>query len=109
MAKLVDHSQQDWQPVRADLTRGVTGKLLLAGPTRMVLTRVTPGGIFQSHRDSYGHLFHVLKGVGAFSAGEHEYQLTAGMSLQVAAGELHGYRNSGSAELLLLSLNLPTA
>ena len=65
MAKLTDTNAQDWQPLRPELTTGVSGKLLRDGATRIVLTRVVPGGIFRPHRDSYGHLFHFLSGAGS--------------------------------------------
>ena len=107
MERLIDTNQQQWQPVRPDLTAGITGKLLLEGPTRMVLTRVRPGGVFHPHRDSYRHLFHILYGQGAFQVEGEQMILTAGLTLQVEAGELHGYENHGEDDLLLLSLNLP--
>ena len=107
MAKLIDPRAADWQPVRPELTTGITGKLLLDGATKVVLTRVAPGGIFRPHRDSYGHLFHILSGQVLARVEAQEYRLSAGMSLQVDVGELHGYENCGTAELLLISLNLP--
>ena len=109
MAKLIDSRVQDWQPVRPELTSGVTGKLLLDGATKMVLTKVEQGGVFRRHRDNYGHLFHILAGEGVMWVDAQKYQLCAGMSLQVDAGELHGYENGGVDELLLISLNLPAA
>ena len=107
MAKLIDSNSGEWQPVRPELTSGITGKLLLDGTTKMVLTRVAPGGVFRPHRDSYGHLFHILSGQALAMVEAQEYRLAAGMSLQVDAGELHGYENCGEEELLLVSLNLP--
>jgi quercetin dioxygenase-like cupin family protein len=107
MTRLIDTQAQAWQPVRPELTSGVSGLLLLDGPVRMVLTRVAPGGIFRLHRDQYGHLFHLLAGAGRFRVEGEEYPLGAGMVLQLQAGELHGYENSGEEDLLLLSVNLP--
>ena len=106
MAKLTDANLQVWKPVRPELTEKVTGKLQLDGPTKMVLTRVEPGGMFRPHRDKYRHLFHVLCGQGLFGVDDAVYRLSAGMSLQIEAGELHGYENCGTEELLLISLNL---
>jgi len=107
MAIWTDSTQQAWQPIRPELTNGVSGKLLLDGATKMVLTRLEPGGSFRPHRDSYGHLFHILAGSGRFRVEEQEQQLSAGMTLQVEAGELHGYENCAAEQLLLISLNLP--
>ena len=104
-SKPTDHP--DWQPVRPDLTSGVIGKLLHEDPMKTVLTRVDPGGFFRPHRDHYGHLFHILSGEGMFSVEGEDYHLTAGMSLQIQAGALHGYENCGKEELLLISVNRP--
>jgi quercetin dioxygenase-like cupin family protein len=107
MSKLIDPRAADWQPVRPELTAGITGKLLLDGATKVMLTRVAPGGVFRPHRDNYGHLFHILSGQALAKVEAQEYRLAAGMALQVDAGELHGYENCGEEELLLVSLNLP--
>lgn len=107
MTKLDDTRQQDWQPLRPELTSGVFSKLLLDGSTRMALIRVEPGGLFQPHRDHYGHLFHIISGEGHFVVEGDEYILSAGMTLQIQAEGLHGYENHGSEDLLLVSANLP--
>jgi len=107
MSQLIDTNRQDWQPVRPEFTQGVWGKALLDGATKIVLTRVEPGGVFPPHRDRHGHLFHVLSGVGLVQLGEHWVEVGTGICLQIAAGELHGYENTGSEDLLLISANLP--
>jgi len=107
MTKSSDNDQQDWQPVRPDLTSGVSGKQLLDGPTKMVLTKVEPGGIFRPHRDHYGHLLHILAGEGVFTVEGEEHRLTAGMTLQIQAESEHGYQNCGPEDLLLVTVNLP--
>ena len=96
-----------WQPVRPALTTGVFGQTLLDADTRMVLTRVEPGGAFAAHVDPYGHLFYVLAGSGLAFSGGGEYLLVPGLVLQIAAGEEHSYRNTGAEILLLISVNLP--
>ncbi|WP_020674595.1 cupin domain-containing protein [Geopsychrobacter electrodiphilus] len=105
MSRLIDTNAQDWQPVRPELTRGVGGKLLLDGAMRMVLTRVVPGGNFPPHRDAYGHLFHFLSGAGTVIIGDKRIVVGEGICLQIDAGELHGYENNGSEDLLLISVN----
>ena len=101
-----DSNQQEWQPIRPELTSGVNGKLLQDGTTKMVLTKVDPGGIFRLHRDMYGHLIHILSGEGIFTVEGEEHKLTAGMTLQIQAGSEHGYKNSGQEDLLMVSVNL---
>lgn len=107
MVEPSDSKQQDWQPVRPELTSGICGKVLQDGPTKTVLTKVAPGGVFRPHQDKYGHLFHILSGEGIFEVQGEEHRLSAGMTLQIQAGSLHGYRNCGQEDLLLVSANLP--
>ena len=106
MSELTDTNALDWQPVRPELTTGVSGKLLRDGATRIVLTRVVPGGCFPPHRDKYGHLFHFLSGTGEALIEEERIAVGPGICLQIAAGELHGYENNGQEDLLLISVNL---
>lgn len=107
MAKLIDTREQAWQPVRPELTAGISGKLLLDGATKVVLTKVEVGGVFRPHHDSYGHLFHILSGQALARVDAEEYLLSAGLSLQVAAGERHEYENCGQEELVLIAINFP--
>jgi len=98
-----------WQPVRPALTHGVEGKTLRDGPTKVVLTRVLPGGSFKRHRDPYAHLFVCLEGRGRVSVEGQDYDVTAGTVVEVAAGEEHAYSNTGGEPLLLISMNLPVS
>lgn len=107
MAEFLEDDSLAWQPVRPEITSGVSGKVLLAGPIRAVLTRVAPGGRFAPHHDPYAHLFYVLAGTGEVVAGEERRRVGAGSVVRIAAGEVHGYENSWMEELLLISLNLP--
>jgi quercetin dioxygenase-like cupin family protein len=107
MAEFLDSKSIPWHPVRPEITRDVSGKILLNGPTKAVLTRVAPGGRFAPHRDPYAHLFYILEGEGRVSAGTEERAVGPGSVVRVPAGELHGYENTGTEEMILLSLNLP--
>ena len=106
MGKRIDTNSLEWQPVRPELTSGVTGKLLRDGSTRIVLTRVEPGGSFPAHVDDYAHQFHFLSGSGVVQLEEQQLDVGPGVSVQVDAGELHGYENSGEDDLILISMNL---
>jgi quercetin dioxygenase-like cupin family protein len=107
MAEFLDSESIPWHPVRPEITRDVSGKILLDGPTKAVLTRVAPGGRFAPHRDPYAHLFYILEGEGRVLAGTEERAVGPGSVVRVPAGELHGYENTGTEEIILLSLNLP--
>ena len=97
----------DWQQVRPELTSGVQGRTLLDGGVKIVLTRVGPGGGFPPHRDAYGHLFYFLSGTGIVRVGENEAEAVPGLVVRVSPGELHSYENAGSADLTLISVNVP--
>ena len=107
MARVIDTNNLDWTPVRPALTSAVSGKLLCDGATRIVLTRVAPGGCFKPHRDAYAHLFHFLAGSGVVRIEDQRIAIGEGICVQVAAGELHSYENTGQEDLLLVSVNLP--
>ncbi|HEY6871881.1 MAG TPA: cupin domain-containing protein [Geobacteraceae bacterium] len=97
----------EWRPLRPDVAQGVSAATLLSNGTRMMLVRVEPGGGFATHRDGYGHLFYFLEGCGVVRVEDRESPATTGLVVQVAAGEAHSYENSGTAELILISVNLP--
>ncbi len=97
-----------WAAVRPELTSGVLGRTLFADrQLRLVWVRVEPGGEFRGHRDPYPHLFVFLQGEGEFRLGEERHAIRPGRVVQVPAGTAHGYRNTGTEDLLLLSGNLP--
>jgi len=96
-----------WEPVRPALTNGIFGRTMLDAGTKMVFTRVEPGGEFAAHVDSYGHLMYVLSGSGRAISGGIEFPLAPGTVLQIDAGEKHSYQNDGSEQLVLITLNLP--
>jgi len=107
MGTFTEVDSLEWQPVRPDVAQGVYGKTILTGETKMVLTRVAPGGEFAPHCDAYGHLFYVLGGSGVVGVGTKEAPAGPGLIVRVAAGEEHWYRNTGKDDLTLLSVNIP--
>jgi len=107
MSSVFDVASRDWKPVRPDVARGVFGKTLRdEGKVKVVLTRVTPGGKFAPHRDSYAHLFYFLSGEGTLWIDAQSFAARAGIVAQVEAGQEHAYTNTGSDDLVLLSLNI---
>jgi mannose-6-phosphate isomerase-like protein (cupin superfamily) len=106
MSEIVDIEQLGWEPVRPEITRDVYGKTLMDQGVKAVLTRVAPGGRFSVHRDRYGHLFYFISGEGAGRVGEKEFKVQPGLVVRVQAGEPHSYENTGTADLMLISLNI---
>ena len=107
MGEIVDVTSLSWRPVRPDVAREAYGKTLLAEGVKVVLTRVVPGGGFSAHRDNYGHLFYFLGGEGLVWVEERQFQARAGLAVRVAAGEAHAYENTGTDDLVLISVNVP--
>jgi len=102
-----DISGIEWQPLRPEMTTGVFAKVLLDEKVKVVIVRVEPGGGFREHSDDYAHMFHFLEGSGRVSAGEQTYDALAGITVHISAGELHSYTNTGEADMLLISVNIP--
>ena len=107
MAEFLDVDSQPWRPLRPDVAHGVLATVLLAKGVTVQLVRVEPGGAFTAHVDSYGHLFHFLGGVGTAAAGGREVRVRPGLLVRVSPGEPHAYRNTGTEEMTLLSINIP--
>lgn len=108
MSETFDAADLNWQPVRPSITLDVFGKNLLDGKTKVVLTRVAPGGKFKTHRDHYAHLFYFLSGSGAVWVGDQQFDVRAGVVVRINAGEMHAYENTSADDLVLISMNLPT-
>jgi len=102
-----DLSTLDWKPVRPEVTTGVFGKAMLDGDLKVVMTRVAPGGKFRTHVDKYGHLFCFLSGEGLVWVAGRQLVARAGVVAQIDAGVEHAYENTGTEDLVLVSLNLP--
>ena len=107
MSQVIQDSTLEWQPVRPEVTHGIMGRTLLADGVKVVLTRVTPGGEFRVHRDTYGHLFYFLSGEGTLRVNDQEYMAKPGLVARILPGESHAYACTGTNDLVLFSLNLP--
>lgn len=108
MSEMLDALSLGWEAVRPDVAHGVYGKTLLPGDTKVVLTRVAPGGKSSTHEDPYAHLFYFLSGQGVVRVGGKQFPARAGVTVKVLAGEPHEYENTGVEDLLLISMNLPS-
>jgi quercetin dioxygenase-like cupin family protein len=111
VAKKVYHlGISDWKSIRPEFTKGIVGKGLAPKGTKdidVTVTRVEPGGEFSPHHDPYHHVFYVFQGEGEVRFGEDVYPIGPETVVEVPAGEVHAYRNNGSVEMILLTLNIP--
>jgi len=106
---LIDLNEIPWEPFGRDteeIFRKNLCHLTFPSGSRASLTLAKPGGLFPDHVDPYGHIFYILEGEGeAWIEGE-TFPFRKGISLSVPAGKKHGYRNCGSKDLLLITINL---
>jgi quercetin dioxygenase-like cupin family protein len=98
-----------WEPFGGK-TRGIFRKslssMIFPSGFKASLTLAKQGGDFPEHKDPYTHIFYILEGEGeAFVEGQ-MVPLKKGTALTVVAGKKHGYRNTGSTDLLLITLNV---
>ena len=108
MIYLID--EKEWKETRPNITSKVFGKSLIPqewSEAKMVITKVEPGGEFPSHIDKYHHIFFYLEGTGIGWIEDKEYEIKPNLVVEVLAGKKHGYKNTGSKELRLVTLNIP--
>ena len=107
---LIHLDEVPWEPFGGQ-TKEVFRKSLSARALppgfRAVLTMVKPGGEFPEHVDPYSHIFYVLEGEGKAWFDGQTVPLRKGISLTIAAGQRHGYRNATRADLFFITLNIP--
>ncbi len=100
----------DWKLIRPDCAKGISGKAIAPKGVRdmdVTVTRVERGGEFAVHTDPYHHIFYFFQGEGEVRLGEDVYPAEPQTIVEVPAGEVHAYRNTGDTEMILLTLNIP--
>jgi quercetin dioxygenase-like cupin family protein len=105
-------SEGDWEEFVKGNAKGISSKDVDPGGLITAFTiklmRVEPGGEFPPHVDPYSHLFYLLSGVGEGLLGDNVYAMKPWHVTIVKAGIRHGYRNVGSEDMYLLTMNIPT-
>ena len=107
MANMTEIDAIPWKPVRSDVAQGVFGKTILDEQIKVVVTRLLSGAKFVPHRDQYGHLLYFTSGEGYVRVGDKQIVARPGVVVRILPGEEHEYGNTGTDELMLISLNLP--
>ena len=103
---------KEWSKVRPDIATSIFSKALLPkkwSDTKMVLTKVLPGGEFKDHIDDYHHILFFLQGTGSVTVAKKEYEISSNLVVEVPAGVNHSYKNKGKDELLLITVNIPVS
>jgi len=108
-SELIHLDEIPWEPF-GGRTREVFRKSLstrdFPSGFKATLTLARPGGEFPEHVDPYTHIFYILEGKGEASLEGRPIPLRKGDTLTIGAGKKHGWRNSGQADLILITLNL---
>ncbi len=106
---LIDPNRPAWEPFgrnTKNIFRKSLSNLTFPSGSRASLALAKPGGEFPDHVDDYGHIFYILEGEGEAWVQGKTYPFKKGTSLSVPAGQKHGYRNPGPADLLLIIFNI---
>jgi mannose-6-phosphate isomerase-like protein (cupin superfamily) len=93
-----------------ELRTGPTAALFEGGPhagtgTSMFIVRTPPGRFVELHTHPYAETFVLLAGSGRWTAGETILDIEAEHVISVPAETLHGFRNTGSVPLLVVSVH----
>ncbi len=111
-SRIYSLDEVEWLPLREDITNGVMSKPLIPevfpSATKASLVRIEPGGGFATHKDPYRHVFYFLAGNGEVTVASEVYPVKAGSVVEIEAGDIHGYKNGGTQDMYLLSLNIPS-
>ncbi|HUU77919.1 MAG TPA: cupin domain-containing protein [candidate division Zixibacteria bacterium] len=107
--KIKEISSEDWKPT----AKGIPGIFIYSimpsewSEVKMLLTKVEAKGIFPQHKDDYHHVFHFIEGEGIVMIGDEKHEIKKNLIVHIPAGLLHSYENTGSSELILLTVNIP--
>ena len=101
--------EASWEPFGGktkDIFRKSLSSRTFPSGFKASLTLARSGGEFPEHIDPYTHIFYILEGEGQASVEGKTIPLKRGTALTVEAGKRHSYKNSGSGDLLLITLNI---
>lgn len=93
-----------------DLRVGPTAVLFEGGPRAgvgitMFVVRTPPGRLVELHTHPYAETFALLAGAGRWTAGDTVLDVQAERMISVPADTPHGFRNTGTVPLLVVSVH----
>ena len=107
--KIKDINPEDWKPT----AKGIPGIFIYSimplewSEVKMLLTKVEAKGIFPPHKDDYHHVFQFIEGEGIVLIGDTKHKIKKNLIVQIPAGLMHSYENTGNSDLILLTVNIP--
>ena len=102
-------SSDDWKLNKKKLPKMLVNSILPAdwSNVKILLTKVEPQGIFPLHIDDYHHVFYFIEGEGILRIAGKEYAIKPDLKVEISAGLEHGYENTGTTEMFLITVNIP--
>ena len=73
----------------------------------MRVIELEPGGYTPHHAHDWPHINYMLEGTGILQTGDQEHAVAAGSYAYVPAGQVHQFRNAGSAAFRFICI-VPT-
>ena len=112
MRHVVQTDEQAWKAVTAENLKGYELKPEVIGGEytdaySADLARVAPGGFSAAPVDSERHAFFILEGSGRITIGNERFDVEPGAVVKVPRGIAHAVHNTGTASLVLLTINEP--
>ena len=109
LMKINHYSEIELKPVEDTNVSGVSRRLLItardgAPNFTMRLFHVKPGGYTFHHAHDFEHEIFIIEGEGEAITAEGIYPIKSGYVIFVSPGEVHQFKNSGSARMSFLCL-----
>ncbi len=81
-------------------------KMLVRKECELIHLSLKPGEVLAVHSNPFDVAFYTLAGTGELTIGEETRIMTPDSVVEVAAGEMRGWKNTGSDELRVLVLKV---
>jgi quercetin dioxygenase-like cupin family protein len=101
MASIIDVDELPSEPHSHEFVGAEHGDV----PFSIILVHAEPGVGPKRHRHPYAEVFVVESGRATFQIGDEQLQVDGGHVVVSPPGEAHGFTNSGTSELRLVSIH----
>lgn len=81
-------------------------KMLVRKECELIHLTLKPGEVLEVHTNPFDVAFYTLAGTGELVVGKETKTVTPDTVIEVAAGEMRGWKNTGSADLRVLVLKV---
>ncbi len=81
-------------------------KMLVRSDCELIHLTLKPGEILEKHTNPFDVAFYVLAGTGELEVGDETATISTDTVIEVAAGVMRGWKNSGDGDLRVLVVKL---